>query len=58
MCGCRASREAARRILEDARVGLAPGQLFGASAGTHLRMCICRDPAQLEDALGRIVAAG
>ena len=52
------SREAARRILEDARVGLAPGHLFGASAGTHLRMCICRDPAQLEDALGRIVAAG
>lgn len=51
------SRVAARRILEVARVGLAPGHLFGASARAHLRMCICRDPAQLKAALRHMAAA-
>jgi aspartate/methionine/tyrosine aminotransferase len=49
------SRAACRRILDTARVGLAPGYLFGASSRSHLRMCICRDPGQLETALGRMV---
>jgi len=51
------SRAAARHILEVARVGLAPGLLFGGSAAEHLRMCICRDPAQLRLALDRMAAA-
>jgi aspartate/methionine/tyrosine aminotransferase len=49
------SRAACRRILETARVGLAPGYLFGESSRSYLRMCICRDPVQLETALGRIM---
>ncbi len=51
------SRAACMNILEKARVGLAPGALFGASASEHLRMCICRDPVQLKDALDRMVKA-
>ena len=42
------------RLLEGARVGLAPGELFGAPG--WLRMCICRDAAQLAAALGRMEA--
>jgi len=51
------SGAACRRILEKARVGLAPGYLFGEASASHLRMCICRDPAQLEAALARLCDA-
>ena len=47
--------EACLRLLDAARVGLAPGELFGAPG--WLRMCICRDAGQLTTALERIVAA-
>jgi aspartate aminotransferase len=49
------SKVACRTILETARVGLAPGYLFGKSSRSFLRMCICRDPQQLEMALDRMV---
>jgi len=48
------SGTACRRLLDAARVGLAPGHLFGEVARSHLRMCVCRDPAQLRTALGRL----
>ncbi|GGK21715.1 pyridoxal phosphate-dependent aminotransferase [Salinarimonas ramus] len=48
---------ACRRILEEAHVGLAPGWFFGAPARPYLRMCVARDPVQLESALDRMVAA-
>jgi aspartate/methionine/tyrosine aminotransferase len=51
------SREACRMILETTRVGLAPGFMFGKASENYLRMCICRDPAQLKLALERMVAA-
>ncbi len=51
------SREACFRILERARVGLAPGFMFGQSARPFLRMCVLRDPDQLHAALDRMVAA-
>jgi len=51
------SAAACRRILDAARVGLAPGSLFGASARGHLRMCVARDPRQLQQALDRMVEA-
>jgi aspartate/methionine/tyrosine aminotransferase len=51
------SGAACRRILDQARVGLAPGYLFGEASRGHLRMCICRDPVQLKSALGRMVEA-
>lgn len=50
------SRAACVDALRRARVGLAPGALFGEAAGAHLRMCIARDPAQLSVALDRLVA--
>ena len=46
--------DACLRLLEGARVGLAPGELFGAPG--WLRMCVCRNAAQLATALGRIEA--
>lgn len=51
------SAAACRRILEAAHVGLAPGSLFGASSSGHLRMCVARDPQQLQRALDRMVDA-
>jgi aspartate aminotransferase len=51
------SRAACFRILEAARVGLAPGFMFGQSARRFLRLCVLRDHAQLGQALDRMVAA-
>jgi aspartate/methionine/tyrosine aminotransferase len=51
------SGAACRRILEASRVGLAPGYLFGETSRSHLRMCVCRDPAQLRSALDRMADA-
>ena len=42
-------------ILEKARVGLAPGHLFGSSANAFLRMCVCRDREQIATALDRML---
>ena len=51
------SRQACFRILEKARVGLAPGFMFGHAARPFLRMCVLRDGDQLQSALDRMVAA-
>ncbi len=51
------SRAACFRVLEAARVGLAPGYMFGDSARRFLRMCVLRDRKTLEDALDRLVEA-
>jgi len=51
------ARRACAKILETARVGLAPGHLFGSSATAFLRMCVCRDRDQLATALDRMTAA-
>lgn len=51
------SREACRLILEEARVGLAPGHLFGAASRAHLRMCVARDRAEIAEAADRIAQA-
>jgi len=51
------SRAACTRILEEARVGLAPGWLFGAASNAFLRMCVCRDTAQIAEASRRIAGA-
>ena len=48
---------ACRRILEEARVGLAPGRLFGDSSHAFLRMCVCRDTEQIAEASRRIARA-
>ena len=51
------SRRACTRILEEAHVGLAPGWLFGPSANRFLRMCVCRETADVSEACRRIAAA-
>jgi aspartate aminotransferase len=51
------AREACASILENSRVGLAPGHLFGASSSAFLRMCVFRDITQIATALDRMVDA-
>ena len=50
------ARRVCAEILEKARVGLAPGHLFGSSANAFLRMCVCRDRDQIATALDRMLA--
>jgi aspartate aminotransferase len=45
------------RLLDEARVGLAPGHLFGDVARPYIRMCVFRDPAVVSEAVDRIVEA-
>ncbi|MEJ1158407.1 pyridoxal phosphate-dependent aminotransferase [Prosthecomicrobium sp. N25] len=51
------SAAACMRILEEAHVGLAPGNLFGAVGRPFIRMCVFRDPAVVEVAVDRIAGA-
>ncbi len=50
-------RAACLHLLERARVGLAPGELFGDAGAGWLRMCVCRDAAELGIAIDRIAEA-
>ncbi len=50
------TRAICRRFLEEAQVGLAPGWLFGEASRGHLRMCVCRDPDEVEEACRRIAS--
>ncbi|BBE73016.1 pyridoxal phosphate-dependent aminotransferase [Oharaeibacter diazotrophicus] len=51
------SAAACRRIIEEARVGLSPGYLFGATSRAFLRMCVFRETGELAVALDRMVGA-
>jgi len=51
------SREACLSILRQTRVGLAPGYFFGPGSNSFLRLCACRAPAVLTEALSRLEAA-
>jgi aspartate/methionine/tyrosine aminotransferase len=51
------ARDACAMILEKARVGLAPGHMFGHSSSAFLRMCVFRDIGQIGIALDRMVDA-
>ncbi len=48
------SRKACLDILEATRVGLAPGHFFGPGSGGFLRLCVCRTPESLTEAMGRL----
>ena len=48
------SRAACLDILKATRVGLAPGAFFGASSEGFLRLCACRAPEVLREAMGRL----
>ena len=47
--------KACAMILEKARVGLAPGHMFGASSNAFMRMCVFRDIDEIRVALDRMV---
>jgi aspartate aminotransferase len=51
------SRQACLSILEQTRVGLAPGVFFGPGAETFLRLCVCRSPTDLNEAMTRLAPA-
>lgn len=51
------SKAACWRIIEEARVGLSPGYLFGDSSKAFLRMCVFRDTAEIARAVDRMVTA-
>jgi len=44
----------ARRLVDEARAGLAPGSAFGGGGERFLRLCFARDPKQVEEACTRI----
>jgi aspartate/methionine/tyrosine aminotransferase len=44
----------ARRLVDEAQAGLAPGTAFGAGGENFLRLCFARDPNQIEEVCGRI----
>ena len=44
-------------LVSSAHVGLAPGGMFGAAFKDHVRMCVAREPEQIEIACQRIVSA-
>lgn len=47
----------ARRMVDEAKVGLAPGAAFGLGGEGHLRLCFAAAPETLATALDRLVAA-
>lgn len=51
------SKEACLAILRQTQVGLAPGYFFGPGSNSFLRLCACRAPAVLNEAMTRLEAA-
>jgi aspartate/methionine/tyrosine aminotransferase len=41
------------RLIDEAKVGFAPGSTFGAGGEGYLRMCYLKDPAVLAEAMER-----
>ena len=46
----------ARRVLAEAKVGIAPGYTFGPGNEAHFRLCFARRTEEVEEAARRIVA--
>jgi aspartate aminotransferase len=51
------SEALARRLIDQAAVGLAPGAAFGAGGEGYLRLCFASAPATIETALDRLAPA-
>ena len=51
------TRALAKRLIDQAGVGLAPGASFGAGGDGFLRMCLVRNPEQTEEAARRLADA-
>ncbi len=48
------SEALARRLVDEAKAGLAPGTAFGHGGERFVRLCFARDPAQIREACERI----
>ena len=48
------AKAACVEILEKTRVGLAPGFFFGPGSESFFRICVCRSPGSLAEAMGRL----
>lgn len=57
VAGERDSLALAKRLVAQARVGLAPGIAFGPAGEGHLRLCFASSQARLESAVERLAAA-
>lgn len=55
--GMNNSLEFAKNLMATAKVGLAPGSAFGEGNESFLRICFAQEPATLETAMERLVAA-
>jgi aspartate/methionine/tyrosine aminotransferase len=44
------------RLVDEARIGIAPGTAFGPGGEGYMRLCFLRSAEQLEEATGRLVA--
>jgi aspartate/methionine/tyrosine aminotransferase len=51
------TRTFARRLVNEANVGVAPGTAFGESGAEFMRLCFARDAGQLEEATARLTAS-
>lgn len=51
------SRALARRLIDEANVGLAPGSAFGPGGEPYLRLCFARNAADLEETIRRMTPA-
>jgi aspartate/methionine/tyrosine aminotransferase len=51
--GMTSSETVVRRLIDEARVGFAPGGTFGPGGEGYLRMCYLKDPRELTEALDR-----
>ncbi len=51
--GLRSSLSLCKRLISEARLGLAPGSAFGSEAPDFLRWCLAVDGGQLEEGVGR-----
>ncbi len=49
------ARAACIEVLEKTRVGLAPGSFFGPGSESFFRICVCRSPESLAEAMGRLM---
>ena len=48
------AKAACLEILKETRVGLAPGAFFGPGSESFFRICVCRSPESLTEAMGRL----
>ncbi|WP_243375539.1 pyridoxal phosphate-dependent aminotransferase [Microvirga solisilvae] len=55
--GAKSSKDIAFRLIDEANVGLAPGNAFGDAGEGYLRLCYLRKEQDVEEAVKRIAAA-